>query len=208
MPEGCIALTLLNVYSSLILRAGGAVLLFDPVKLNRGKLDLSDTDVMVITHEHLDHLDEELALEIQRLSGAPILTTGFVARRIERLGGKAQGFGCGESIELKGFKIHTEDCVHPANEPLSFIVQTQNLTIFHPADSVAFPGMEQIGTRYHPDIMLYFSTSKDDLISITDLVKPRLVVTYHSSRFADLHFSDTRIKLLRQRETFIYPSEC
>ncbi len=203
---GSISLTLLNVYSSLVLKTHTATVIFDPVKLNLDKLDsgLQGFDVIIITHEHADHFDEKVALEMQKRSGAPILTTPFVARRVERLGGKAQGLKPGESVSIRDVAFYAEDCVHPANQPLSFIIQTEAITIFHPADSQPFPGMKEIGIKYEPDLMLYMGASKEDLMGIIEMVRPKVVVTHFVHRFTELKVSGIELQMLKRLETFRY----
>ena len=77
VPKGSVALMLFNVYSSLMLKTCLSTIIFDPVKLNLDKhdFDAQGIDAIIITHEHVDHFEGELALEMQGRSGAPIITT-------------------------------------------------------------------------------------------------------------------------------------
>lgn len=204
VSERNIALTLLNVYSSLVLKTHLATFVFDPVKLNldSSPFDASMIDAIVITHEHADHFDKGLVLEMQARSGAQILTTPYVARK---LGGKTGGLGAGESVKIKDMTFYTERCVHPANEPLAFVMKTGGVTIYHPSDSEAFPEMKEIKRNYNPDILLYLGTTKKELVGITELVRPKIVVSYFASRFADLKVPGVQLKMVNQFETFIYP---
>lgn len=206
ITSGGIALTLLNVYSSLVLETQASTVIFDPVKLDLDKLDyLRSIDVIVITHEHVDHFDEKIALEIERRSQAPILTTPFVARRLEHSGGKARGLRLGESVQIKDVTFYTEDCLHPANQPLSFIMRTEAVTIFHPADSQPFPGMKEIGSKYMPDLMLYMGAARDDLAGIIELVRPKVVVTHFIHKFTGLETPGVKLQMLKRLETMKYP---
>ncbi|MBM4433422.1 MAG: hypothetical protein FJ025_05420 [Chloroflexi bacterium] len=204
VSEGSIALTLLNVYSSLVLKTHFANFVFDPVKLNldSSPFDASTIDAIVITHEHADHFDKGLVLEMQGRSGAQILTTPYVARK---LGGKTEGLGAGESVKIKDMTFYAERCVHPANQPLAFVMKTRGVTIYHPSDSEAFPEMEEIKNRYQPDILLYLGTTKKELVDITELVRPKIVVSYFAPRFADLKVPGVQLKMLKPFGTFVYP---
>ena len=207
VSKGSITLMLLNVYSSVILKTPLSTVVFDPVKLNLDKpdFDAQGVDAIVITHEHADHFDEKLALEMQRRSGALIITTLFVSQRLERVGGEVHGLRAGESVKIKDVTLYAEYCVHPANQPLSFVIKTDAVTIYHPADSKPFPGMKEIQNRYEPDMVLYMGTSKKGLIEITEMVRPDIVVSYFAPRFADLKISGVELKMVKQFEAFKYP---
>jgi len=203
--EGSIALTLLNVYSTLLLKTRLSSVVFDPVKLNPHKLpfDVQAIDTIVITHEHADHFDKELVLEMRRRSKAQILTTPFVA---QKLGGeRVRGLGVGESVKIKDLTFYTESCVHPANQPLAFIIKTDIVTIYYPVDSEPFAAMKEIKSRYEPDIMICIEASKGDLLEIAEMVKPKIVISYFATGFADIGIPGVEMKMLRQFETFRYP---
>ena len=207
MSQGSIALVLFNVYSSLMLKTHLSTVIFDPVKLNLDKpgFDVQGVDVIIITHEHADHFDEKLALEMQGRSGAPIVTTPFVAQKLERVGGKVQGLRAGDSMKVKELMLCAEHCVHPANQPISIVIKTEEVTIYHPGDSQPFSGMEEIEHKYNPDILLYMANSKRGLKMIAEQVKPKVVVSYFASRFAELNIPGVELKMLKQFEAFIYP---
>ena len=207
MPQGSLALVLLNVYSSLILKTHLFTVIFDPVKLSLDKqhFDSQDIDAIIITHEHADHFDQKLVLEIERRSQATIITTPFLAQKLEGEGVKVKGLRVGESAAVKDVTFYAEYCEHAANEPLSFIIKTDAATIYHPDDSSPFPGMAEIRNRYGPEIVLYMSTSKEGLIKITEMVKPNIVVSYFDPRFADLKIPGTELRMINQFEIFRYP---
>ncbi len=207
VSQGSIALMLLNVYSSLVLRTCLSNIIFDPVVLNLDKhdFDVQGVDAIIITHEHIDHFDGKLVLELQKRSNAAIITTPLVAQKLEGIGGKVKALTVGESVRIKDATFHAEYCEHSANQPLSFIIKTNAVTIYHPDDSSPFPEMEEIGNKYEPDIMLYIGTPKEGLIKITEMVRPNIVVSYFDLRFADLEIPHAELKMLKQFEIFRYP---
>lgn len=207
VSPGSIALMLLNVYSSLILKTHLATVVFDPVKLSLDKhdFDAQSVDAIIITHEHSDHFDKKLALEMQRGSKATIITTPFVAQKLEGVGEKVKGLRVGESVMIKDVTFYAQYCEHPANQPLSFIIKTNAVTIYHPNDSSPFPEMEEIGNKYEPDMVLYMGTSKEGLIKITEMVRPDIVVCYFDRIFADLEIPPAELKMLKQFEILRYP---
>jgi L-ascorbate metabolism protein UlaG (beta-lactamase superfamily) len=187
-----------------VLKTHLATFFFDPVKLNldSSPFDASTIDAIVITHEHSDHFDKGLVLEMQGRSGAQILTTPYVARK---LGGNTEGLGAGEKVKIKDMTFYAERCVHPANQPLAFVMKTGGVTIYHPSDSEAFPEMKEIKNKYKPDILLYLGTTKKELVEITELVRPKIVVSYFAPRFADLKVPGVQLKMVNQFEALVYP---
>ena len=207
VSEGSIALTLLNVYSSLMLKTRLSTVVFDPVKLNLDNppFDAQGIDAIIITHEHADHFDKELALEMLRRSGAPIITTPFVAQKLEGVGEKVRGLRVGESVKIKDMTFYAECCLHPANQPLSIVIKTEAVTVYHPSDSQPFTGMEEIAHKYNPDILLYMATSKRGLRMIAEKLKPKVVVSYFAPRFAEVDIPGIELKMLKQFEVYKYP---
>ena len=206
VPRGSLALVLFNVYSSLMLKTPHLTALFDPVKLSLDKphLAVPEVDAIIITHEHADHLDENLALEIERISQATIITTPFIAGRLEKKARRVHGLRAGDSVTVKGVTFYAEHCQHAANEPLAFIIKTEATTIYHPGDSAPFPEMATVGSRYQPEILLYLGTSKKNLIEIAEMVRPKIIVTYHDPRFATLKLPNTELRPIDQFQVFRY----
>jgi L-ascorbate metabolism protein UlaG (beta-lactamase superfamily) len=80
-----ISLSMLNVYSTVLMKINSLVILFDPLEINPEKYD--DIDLIVITHEHADHFDKKLVTGIHNRTNAVILTTPFVAGQLTGLAG-------------------------------------------------------------------------------------------------------------------------
>ena len=183
-----------------------ARVVFDPVKLNldtRG-FNADDIDAIVITHEHVDHFDAKLALEIQRVNQTPIITTPFVAQKLEREGAEARSLKVGDSVRINDVTLHAEHCVHPANQPLSFIIETGVVALYYPVDSEPFGGMRELGTKYKPQIVLYMGTAKARLLKIIQMVKPEIVISHSVAGFAEGEMANVELKIVHPLESFIY----
>lgn len=185
-------------------------MIFDPVKISLE--DYIEADAIVITHEHLDHFDRELVRKLQKKTDALILTTPFVAQRLP--GEDTRALEVGESFVIKDVRLYAERCEHPANQPLAFIISTENgITIYHPSDSEPFPEMTGIGERYKPDILVYFGTSLEKATQIARLVKPQVVVSYYADIRSQLEFAErlrielpeANMKTIKRFEIYQYP---
>ncbi len=209
LPKGKIALTWFNSYSGIAIRTPTAILIFDPVKV--AEKEHIRADAIVITHEHSDHFDPELVQELQKRTGAVVLTTRFVARRL--LCDNVEALTVGDSFVVKGITLYAEHCHHPANQPLSFVVAAEGITIYHPSDSSAFPAMARIRGKYRPQVLLYWGTSLENGVEIAKLVKPQIIVSYDteagsSKRLIEAVGKETKevkTKTIRRFEIYQYP---
>ncbi|MEW5899049.1 MAG: hypothetical protein AB1652_07755 [Bacillota bacterium] len=59
-----LSLSMLNVYSTVLMKIDSLVILFDPLEINPEKYD--DVDLIIITHEHIDHFDKNLMYGLSR----------------------------------------------------------------------------------------------------------------------------------------------
>jgi L-ascorbate metabolism protein UlaG (beta-lactamase superfamily) len=209
VSPGEVALAWVNSYSCIIIMSPRATLIFDPVMISLE--EHIRADAIIITHEHSDHFAPELAQSLQKKTGALVLTTAFVAQRLS--GARTKILNVGDSFAVKDFELHAEPCKHSANQPLSFVISTEGgITIYHPGDSEAFPEMASFRERYKPDILLYSGTSLENAAQIAKLVKPQVVVSYHTDvesqkRFAALlrrESPGTRAEMIRRLETYLY----
>ena len=205
-----IALAWFNSYSGIALRTSAATLLFDPVQVGE-KGRWIRADAIIITHEHSDHFDPTLALELQRQAQAIILTTPFVAKSLPS--GRVKALKVGDSFNVKGVKLYAEHCEHPANQPLSFVIETEGVTLYHPSDSDPFPEMVRLREKYKPELLLYWGTSFKNAAEIVRLICPKIIISYDDNSgspqrlIEEINKEALGIKLqtLKQLEVYQYP---
>jgi len=210
VSQGKIALAWINSYSCIVIKTSIASLVFDPVLLDPdGNFQ---ADVIVITHEHYDHFSPILVRKLHKKTGAPILTTQFVAQRLEGIDTKILNEE--EHINFKDFELYGVHCEHSANGPLSFMVSTQNgIRIYHPSDSKPFAEMVRLRKKENPDILLYSGNSLENAAQIAKLVRPRLAVSYQSDAESQRRFTSllrknsptTKAKMIKLFEVYQYP---
>ena len=203
VPEGELTLMLLNVYSTVAVKTHFLTAVFDPVGVVYDRS--SNIDAIIITHEHVDHFDEQLVIELQKKTGAAVLATPFIAHKLKVLGGDAEGLTIGDCANINGVSFHAEYSDHPANQPLSFVIETDAAIIYHPDDSRPCPEMAFIGDKYKPDVVLYTGTPVGDVLDIARMVKPRVIVAYDDQRFRNMEIPEVEIKALKPFEIYRYP---
>jgi L-ascorbate metabolism protein UlaG (beta-lactamase superfamily) len=139
--------------------------------------EIDHTDAIVITHEHIDHFDPETVYELQKKTGAEVLTTPFVAKRLRVApAGRIKTLAVGDSASIKDIELYAGYSYHPGHGPLSFLITANGIRIFHPSDSDAYPGMKQLGETFKPEILLYFGTSLENGVEIAKLIQPNVTM--------------------------------
>jgi len=132
----------------------GAVLVIDPGAFTEPAA-LAGADAVLITHEHMDHLDvDKLADALARRPAVTVHTHPDVVPRLGALDGVVHQVTAGEEFTAAGFRVrayggwHAE--VHPdiprvAN--LGFLVED---SVYHPGDSFDLPAGAEVETLFVP----------------------------------------------------------
>lgn len=197
-----VSLSILNVYSTVIMKINSLNILFDPIAINPDKYN-NDIDFVVVTHEHIDHFDKKIVAKIHDQTDAVILTTPFVFHRLADLE-RVVPLRPGDSYESKGVSFCAEPCVHEANDPITFLIKTDEGALFHPADSDYFPELEDIRKKYRPEIMIYTGCSERNLRKIASAICPSIIVSNAYPMLREFSVEGSTVKSLRQSEWFSY----
>ena len=200
VPKGTIALALLNTYSTLVIKTDSLTAIFDPVEIKIGKEE--KIDLIIITHEHSDHFDQALVINIQRQKNAHILTTPFIAKQLGELGGFLRPLKIGDSFKSNEIAFCAEYSNHPGNQPLSFVICHDVATIYHPNDSRPFPEMRSIRKKYNPDLMVYTGNSLREIPEIAALIRPKTILSYRDQRFKNMEIPGIEIKTVKHGEVY------
>ena len=210
----------LNQYACVLLRMPGATLVVDPVGVSAR--EIGAVDAILITHEHYDHLDTNLVASIQAKTGCLVVADPTSSRLLARSvpGDKLITVEPGSQITVKDAKIYVEECNHPpASTPVTYLIESGGLKVYHTADSLPFNRMAEIGETHKPDITFCTvgiapGTSPETGVQIAKLVRPKVAIPYHTDRRADLRrFADLlaeeapeiRCVVLERGEEFSYP---
>lgn len=188
-----IAFKWFNNYSGITLKTPTSILVIDPVDIN--PKTLPTLDATLITHEHYDHLDGRLVRKIQERTNCQVLADPTSTRKLKYSvpPESLHEMEPGSETEIGDVTIRAEMCNHPqANTPITYLVtNTENVTVFHTADSLPFPEMKDIGGKHNPDLAFCTvgiapSTSPTTGAEIAKLVRSKVTVPYHSASKDDL----------------------
>ncbi len=135
------------LHSCILLEKNGTRLLIDPgnycfIEKKLVPEDLGAVDVILITHEHQDHVDSSALLKILERKKAKIYCTAGTQRILNEAGIESELVTPGKIKEIADFRIEIIDIKHdgplvgPMPENVGFLI---NEIFFHPGDSIAFP---------------------------------------------------------------------
>ena len=125
------------------LEKAGATLVIDPGTLTEPGV-LAGADAVLITHEHVDHLDEALLGEtVEANPQLEIWTNRAVADRLVRLGGRVHAVGAGDAVTIAGFDVHVygerHAVIHPDLPVVANVGFLVDGDVFHPGDAFTVP---------------------------------------------------------------------
>lgn len=161
----------------------------DPFQLQKAQQNKNDADILLVSHNHFDHLS------IEDLKHVISNNTSIVAADecIEQLKGlkvkELKNVSPGDKLEIEDTPIeivpayNTNKKFHPRDDKkVGFIFTINNLRIYHAGDTDVIPEMESVNV----DIALvpvsgtYVMTSDEAARAVNDLIKPRkLVIPMH-----------------------------
>ncbi len=205
LSKSQIAILRTDPYSGVLIRSPMYSVLIDPTRFDAENLLIPD--VILITHEHSHHLDENLISSVfkmareraekkeaksyglQDLFDLPIVVADeassmFLKRFLPRENLKAMKPGDEASVEMLTIKAFRSN--HPsAKSPLTYVVVFENgMKLYHASDSLPFEEMRVIGETERPDIA-FIATGLDAGLStksafdIGQMVNPKLAVPLH-----------------------------
>ncbi|MDY6970556.1 MAG: MBL fold metallo-hydrolase [Spirochaetota bacterium] len=196
------ALALLNTYSTVVLKIKRFTIVFDPVKIKFPQDQ--NIDIIIVTHEHSDHYDKELLIDLQKQKNAYILTTPYIAKRLGDMGGYVKSLEANDTFHYNGIDVFAEYSNHSANNPLSFVISLGFVNIYHPNDSRVFPEMSLIREKYHPELMLFTGNLLSDVPEMAEIIKPNIILSYQDIRYKDMKIPGIDIKTVKHGEVYIY----
>ena len=131
-----------------------------------GITDISDIDLILVTHGAADHMGD--AIELQKQTNATLISGPAVRVHAWRQGvspNKTIAILWGDQIESFGINIRAVECRHVSffqsadgyltGLPLSFIISPEkDVRIYNAGDTALFSDLKLIGTLYQPNIAL------------------------------------------------------
>jgi len=180
-----------NHYAGILLKTPSKTLVIDPVDVKARQLQ--NSDAILITHEHYDHLDQRLIAEIYKKTSCQIIADLASAKSLKNTipPERIQNAYPGTEIKVGEVSIKPEKCQHPAQNPVTYLITSEDgVKIFHTADSQPYPEMVQIGEKEKIDLVFCTvgiapKATPETGFEIARLTKPQVAVPYHTNNPAE-----------------------
>jgi len=192
-------------HGTLMFRCGGLVIHVDPVSQYADYAKLSKADIILVTHEHGDHLDKEA---IAKLTGQQtvLLLSGACAKQIQ----SGVVMKNGDVKEIKGLKIEAVPAYnvvhvrkpgqpfHPKGVGNGYVITFADKRVYVAGDTENVPEMAKLAgvdVAFLPMNLPYTMTPKM-VADAVRVLKPKIVYPYH---FGNTDTSEL-VKLLKDNK--------
>jgi len=171
------------------IEAGGKTIYIDPYRLSKSQQKKNDADVVLISHNHFDHLSLD---DLKHVVGKK--TTIVAAREcLDQLGNagasETKGVVPGDKVSVQGMTIeavaayNTNKHFHPKTDrKVGFVFDIGGMRVYHTGDSDDIPEMSAV----RPDVALvpvsgtYVMTAEEAARAVNEKIKPKkLAIPMH-----------------------------
>jgi len=183
--KGELKITFLG-HASLVLEFGGKLIYIDPVKQYGDFSKFSKADLVLVTHEHGDHLDSGSIAALKAASTRIVLNES--SRK--KLGG-GEALEHGKVLEAAGVSVKAVPAYnvtagrtnyHPRDRrDNGYVITVGSLHIYVAGDTEVIPEMADLG---HIDVAflpmnLPFTMTPDQVATAARTIKPKILYPYH-----------------------------
>ncbi|OPX83847.1 MAG: metal-dependent hydrolase [Pelotomaculum sp. PtaB.Bin104] len=179
----------------------GAVILIDPWITGNpscpvNKEDIKKADIILITHDHFDHLGEDVP-DLVKATGATVIAQPEMVDTLQKLGVCADniifgmGMNIGGEVEVAGVKIIMTQAFHSSGtgSPTGYIIILEDgKSVYHAGDTGIFDSMRNFGELYELDLALIpigsvFTMGPLQAAASLNLIRPKKAIPIHYQTF-------------------------
>lgn len=160
------------------------------------KEDIKKADIILITHDHFDHLGSDVP-DLVKATGAVVIVQPELANSLKQAGLSpdsiifGMGMNIGGQVEVAGIRVIMTQAFHSSTvgSPVGYIVILEDgKTIYHSGDTGIFASMGLLGDIYSIDLAflpigsVFVMDPVQAAYSLT-LLKPKTAVPIHYGTF-------------------------
>lgn len=163
--------------------ADGKTIYIDPYKLSKAQQGKNDADIVLVTHNHFDHLSMD---DLKHVVGkkTTIVAAKECAEQLKPLGLEVKAVAPGDRLAVQGVSIetiasyNTNKTFHPkGDKKVGYVLTLNNLRVYHAGDTDDIPEMDAV----HPDVALvpvsgtYVMTADEAAGAVNERIKPKML---------------------------------
>jgi L-ascorbate metabolism protein UlaG (beta-lactamase superfamily) len=176
--------------SAFVIRTAHHTIIIDPAtKISPDSLGpLGKIDAILITHEHSDHFDARATFDLHHASEAVVIANTGAYQDIEGMIHRAEKrilMRPGEVANVDGIMVSAMASNHSGVTPLVYVIEMDNITIFHGSDSGFTPDL--VGFLGKVDIALLPTggasptASPSQAFQMAEALLPRKAIPMHGT---------------------------
>jgi L-ascorbate metabolism protein UlaG (beta-lactamase superfamily) len=171
--------------------AGSRILYVDPFLTGNPRAsmrvgDIDRADVVVVSHDHGDHLGDSFAICQQ--TGATLVALHEIAVAAQERKLNAEGMGIGGTLRVAGVDISLVPAFHSAGmggTAAGIVITMDGKTVYHAGDTGLTLEMQLVGEMYRPDIAFL---PIDGRYNMTPRLAARAVELLRVPRVVPIHY--------------------
>lgn len=165
---------------------------------------IKSLDLILITHEHLDHFNAESTVAIQKKTGAPVVVSAgvypFLKDKIVK--DKLIQMLPNDLNIINEITVKAIPALHPVDRPVMYLISMDGLAVFHGSDSGFVDELDKVNSEVHlafvPVGGASPTASPDDAFMMVKALKPYVTVPIHGifeqmKAFEDLAGKETAV---------------
>jgi len=173
-------------HGTLMFNIDGQIVHIDPVAMfGTDYTKMPKADVVLVTHEHADHLDTVAIAAIKKAE-----TKFYSNGRVAEITGKSTAMSIGDSVQFNGFSVtavaaynNTPDRenFHPKGRDVGYIINVDGFRIYVAGDTENIDEMNNLGkidVAFLPVNQPYTMTP-DQCIAALEMINPTVAYPYH-----------------------------
>ena len=190
-------------HATLMFNFAGKIIHVDPVSRETDYSKLPKADLILVTHEHGDHLDAK-AIDILKKEGTQLVLTKTCAQKVS--GGTIMQNGDTKTID--GLKIETvpaynlEKTFHPKGQGNGYVITFGDKRVYIAGDTENIPEMKKLKDIYIAflPMNLPYTMTPEMVADAAKMFKPKILYPYHygetdTTKIVEL-LKDSGIKVL------------